>query len=504
MDSKALLTLKSGFCFNYTNLLGEGLVTLADVRSLDSRITDAHKSVQHMRSVGEVRGHLSKDGEPEKVLFTQLPYIEAGHLNSPASIERLKDFGQSLRYNVDAVISFGIGGSYLGSKVLFDVHCSEFWNAKTIDERQGYPQLYFSGNNIDPRRTTDLIAHLVNEAKAKAAGMRLPRSAGTALAMTAGESVAPYKVTLTVISKSGSTLDTMATFMVVYDALKKQEPLIEVDVVAVTDPAEGPSETLLHKLAREQGWLMFFVPDGVGGRFSIFCEVGLVTAACIGYDIDAFLAGARDMDLACQAEDIWQNPAMLNAALKYLAATEYGRDIEVFMPYGDYLKSVAEWYVQLLAESLGKRTDREGREVFYGRTPVVAVGTTDMHAQTQQHQDGKRDKVVQFLKISEWDNDPIVPNSFPDTTKLAEIAGIRMTQALDAAREANAEALIGDGRFNATFVLPKLNAYHLGELLYLLALSVAYEGELANVDAFDQPGVETYKRILGPKIKALK
>lgn len=484
----AILVLPSGFTFDYTNLYGPGLVTQTDVDGIGERLTAAHKAMEYMRATGEIRGHLSKDGAPEKVLFSQLPYIQPGNLNSPASIARLKQFGQSLRNKTDAVISFGIGGSYLGNKVLFDVHCGEFWNSKSAAERLGYPKLYFSGNNMDPRRTVELIEQIKYEAKdkAKQKGAR-------------GDGV--YRVMLIVISKSGSTLDTMSTFMAVYDALIQAAPAIEVQVVAVTDPAEGPGETLLHKLATEQGWTMFSVPDGVGGRFSIFSEVGLITAACIGFDIDAFLAGARAMDESCQHEDIWQNPAMLNAALKYLAAEKYGRDIEVFMPYADNLKSVAEWYIQLLAESLGKRTNRAGQEVFYGRTPIVAVGTTDMHAQTQQHQDGKHDKVVQFVKVASWENDPVIPDVFPSADKLSEISGLQLSQALDAALQANAAALKSDGRFNATFVMPAMTAYHLGELLYLLALSVAYEGELADVDAFDQPGVEAYKRLLGPMLK---
>ncbi|CUH94455.1 hypothetical protein P22_0521 [Propionispora sp. 2/2-37] len=487
-DKKGYLKLNSGFVFDYENLYGEGKVTDADIEALADRIRLAHRAVEHMRATGEVRGHLSKDGEPERVLFSQLPYVQEGHLNSPASIRRLKDFGESLRYKVDTVVSFGIGGSFLGNKVFFDMHCGEFWNSQSQQERNGYPKLYFNGNNIDARRTSEMIAHLVTDAKIKKAHGQ----------------TGPYKVMLIVMSKSGGTLDTMSTFMVVYEALKQQEPLIELEVVAVTDPAGGEKATLLKRLADEQGWNTFSVPDGVGGRFSIFSEVGLVTAACIGLDIDAFLAGARDMDEACRTPDIWQNPAMLNSVLKYLAAANHGRDIEVFMPYADYLKSLAEWYVQLLAESLGKRYDREGREVFYGRTPIVAVGTTDMHAQTQQHQEGKKDKVVQFVKIAKWDHDPVIPDGFPSAKKLSEISGLRLSQALEVALESNAEALISEGRFNATFVLPQLNAYHLGELLYLMALSVAYEGELANVDGFDQPGVEAYKRIMGPRLKALK
>ena len=484
MIKSSRLTLPSGFTFDYTNLFGEGKVTAADLSSLSDRLTQAHVAISQMRETGEVKGHLSKDGTPELVLFTQLPYIEDGNLNNPASIQRLKDFGQSLRYSTDAVVSFGIGGSYLGNKVLFDVHAGEFWNAKPVTERDGYPEFYFSGNNIDPQRTADLIECLKRKAAHKAS------------------SATPYKVTLIVISKSGATLDTMSCFMVVYDAL--QAAGITVQVVAVTDPAEGANRTLLKKLADDQDWPTFSVPDGVGGRFSIFCDVGLVTAACIGFDIDKFLAGAHDMDQACLNNDVNRNPALLNAALKYLAAEKYGRDIEVFMPYGDYLKSLAEWYVQLLAESLGKRTDREGDLAYYGRTPVVAVGTTDMHAQTQQHQDGKKNKVVQFVQLGNWPTNPTIANAFPDVPKLAEIANLPMSQALDAALASNAEALAADTRFNATYLLPSLTAYHLGELLYLLALSVAYEGELANVDAFDQPGVEAYKKILGPRLKALK
>ncbi|HWQ62604.1 MAG TPA: glucose-6-phosphate isomerase, partial [Negativicutes bacterium] len=313
---------------------------------------------------------------------------------------------------------------------------------------------------------------------------------------------ADYRLVLVVVPKSGATLDTMATFMVVYDALRQAG--LDISVVAVTDPLEGEKATLLKKLALQNAWPAFAVPDGVGGRFSVFSEVGLVTAACIGFDIDAFLAGARAMDQACLEADPWTNPALLNAVLKYLAAANHGRNIEIFMPYADRLKAVAEWYVQLLAESLGKRADRQGREVFYGRTPVVAVGTTDMHAQTQQHQDGPRDKVVQFVRIGAWQPDPVIPAAFPAIPGLAKFAAIPMSQALDAALAANAEALSRDSRYNAVFTLPKLDAFHLGELLYLLALSVAYEGELADVDAFDQPGVEAYKRIMAPKLESLK
>lgn len=479
------LKLKSGFTFDYGNLVGDGKVTKEDVKELAGKIDEANKAIKVMREEGIIRGHLSKDGTPEKVYFSQLPYVEEGHLNSPASIKHLKELTASVKNRVDAVVSLGIGGSYLGDKVIFDVQCGEFWNSMTTEERCGMPKIYFSGNNIDPRRTGDLIKEL--ERSARIAKSHLKRK---------------LVVDLMVISKSGGTLDTMSNFMVIYEELKKN-PDIEVEVIAVTDPNEE-KPTILKKLAMDNNWPQYSVPDGVGGRFSIFCDVGLVLAAVCGFDIEAFLNGAKDMDIACQNEDVWQNPALLNAVLKYIASEKYGRDMEVMMPYGDYLKSVSEWYIQLLAESLGKQVDRNGKDVYYGRTPIVAVGTTDMHAQTQQHQEGKLNKVVQFIRVENWDTDFVIPNSFPEVKKLADISGVKMSQALEVARQSNADALASNNRFNALFSLPKLDAYHLGELLYMLALTIAYEGELADVDAFNQPGVEAYKRIMGPSLQALK
>ena len=483
------LTLKSGFSFDYDNLFGEGKVTAADLDECKDALAKAHEAMKVMRETGFIKAHLSKDGAPEKVYFSKLPYIteENGklNLNSPASIKRLHDFTEKIRNNVDAVVSLGIGGSFLGNKVLFDVFCGEFWNTWTTEQRKGLPKVYFSGQNIDPRRTGDIINHL----KAMAANKQ-----------THGGG--KFKVMLMCMSKSGGTLDTMSNFMVILDALKK-DANIEVECVAVTDP-NMEKKTLLKQIAVDNGWECFAVPDGVGGRFTVFCEVGLSTAAVIGMDIEKFLEGARDMDEACKNDDIFQNPAMLNAALKVIAYKKYGRNIEVMMPYGDYLKSLSEWYIQLLAESLGKQFDKEGKEVCEGRTPLVAVGTTDMHSQTQQHQEGTLDKVVQFIKVAKWANDLTIPNVFPNVKKLADISGVKMGDALEVARQSNADALKSNKRFNACFTLPEVNEYHLGELMYLLAMSVAYEGELLNVDAFNQPGVEAYKRIMGPKLQELK
>ena len=174
------------------------------------------------------------------------------------------------------------------------------------------------------------------------------------------------------------------------------------------------------------------------------------------------------------------------------------------MPYGDCLKSLSEWYIQLLAESLGKHFDKQGNVANYGRTPVVAVGTTDMHAQTQEHQEGPLDKIVQFLSIQKWDNDLVVPHLYDEYDKLAAFSGLPLSSILEAARCSNAEALAGSGRYSAVYTLPELTPFHLGELMFMLCISIAYEGEFANVDAFNQPGVEVYKRFLGGRLKKLQ
>lgn len=472
------ITLSSGFSFDYTNIMMDGGVVQQDIEESFERIANAVKASERVRRSGIVDGHLSKDGEPEAVLFPQLPYIKEGNINSPSVLHRLEELGKHAQEEIDAVVSFGIGGSYLGGKVLFDVHCGEFWNSMSAEERNQYPRLYFSGNNVDGDRTAALIDQLCREAQAKSGN---------------------YKVMLIVISKSGSTIEPMSNFMVVEQGLR--EAGIDYEVIAVTDPHEGEKETLLHSLAVEKNWPIFSVPDGVGGRFSVFTEVGLIIGAVTGFAIREFLDGAKSMDEACQTGIVTENPALMNALLKYIAVEKYGRNIEIMMPYGDNLKSLSEWYAQLLAESLGKEQKDGSR---YGRTPVVAVGTTDMHAQTQEHQEGRYNKIVSFVRIAKGESNLSVPHTYDTYSKLAAFSGLPLHTIMNTALEANAEALTSDNRFNCTVELPQLNAFHLGEIMFMYCWAIFYEGQLAGVDAFNQPGVEVYKKLLGPKLAAHK
>lgn len=448
-----------------------------DIEAIKDKIDKALSCGQYLRQEGRVEGHLSKDGEEEAVLFSQLPYIRPDGLNTPELMERLDVFRQHCQDDIDVVVAFGVGGSYLGGKVLFDVHCGSFWNSHSDLERDGYPRLYFSGNNVDTVAVSELIHALQLQAKAKSG----------------------YKVMLIVISKSGSTIEPMSNFMIIEQALIDAQ--IAYEVTAVTDLCQDDKETLLHKMAVENQWPIFSVPDGVGGRFSVFTEVGLLVGAAVGFDIESFLLGARAMDQICESANLRDNPALLLAVLKYISAVSYDRVIEVCMPYGACLKSLSEWYVQLLAESLGKKRS-DGSH--YGRTPVVAIGTTDMHAQVQEHQEGLYNKVVQFIRVADWDKTILVPDRYPKYAKLASLSGHSLADIMDVALESNAEAQAMDGRFNLCITLPKLNAFYLGQLMFLFCWAIFYESILADVDAFDQPGVEIYKRLLGSKLQERK
>ncbi len=474
VDDKIIL--QDGFIFDYATMLGTGRITEKDWEAIKEQSQKAAAAVNSMRKTGYVKAHLSKDGAVEPVLFTRLPYLEAGNPNDEESINKLELFSDHVKKQVDIVVFLGVGGSYLGNKVLFDIFCGEGWNNLHRSERNNYPYIFFAGNNVDPRQCIQLYKQISN------------------IAEHVESKTEQFTVMLVPISKSGTTLETLTAFSYFYDACMANH-MIKTEVAVVTDLNENIASPL-YILAKENDWTAFDVKEGVGGRFSVLHNPGLVTAVAIGLDIRQLLSGAQAMDKACQSMECAENPALLNACLKYLAAEKYKCDIEVVMGYGMCLKSMGEWYVQLLAESLGKRYDRNGNVIFYGRTPIAAVGSTDMHAQTQQHQDGKRNKVIQFIHIENLEYDVVLPDPFPHLQDFSKYAGLSLKKALDVALSANREALDSDNRFSAVYSLPKINEFYIGQLLYFLMLSVAYEGELANVDAFDQPGVEAYKKIM--------
>ncbi|MBN1422515.1 MAG: glucose-6-phosphate isomerase [Planctomycetes bacterium] len=461
------ITFRFGNMLAGRNPRGIGLEELEAQRA---KITRAGRALAKLRKRGLYDRHTRKDGSLEPVQFAWLPRLDRG-INTEASIREILAWRDE-RAGADEVIAFGIGGSYLGNRVLFDVFCGEAWNERPRPPR-AFPRFHFLGHNLNPLRLRRILDAVLDR-----------RS---------------RRVECIVISKYGSTAETFGEFFAIRDILRAAG--VEVGVTAVTGTVGG-----LRGLATRERWPIFEFPEGAGGRWSVFSNAGLVTGAMNGVDIDAFLRGARDMDDATRADDLAANPAYLEASLLHVASKKHKLTIGVCMPYLDELHSLAKWKVQLQAESLGKRWNlRRTKEVHAGRTPLVAIGTEDMHAQTQQHIEGRFDKTIAMIGVERFDaEDVTLPAGLPEVEGLPDLGGLRLGQVLAFAREANEESLTAAGRLNMTILLDRLDAYTLGALMYFWMVSTAFEGTLEGIDPFDQPGVEHYKRILRAKIAAAK
>lgn len=370
----------------------------------------------------------------------------------------VKEFAAMVDGRFDNVLVLGIGGSALGAQALSEALLKPYWNLLDKEKRDNFPRLFFL-DNIDP----DQINALLDILDLK-------------------------KTLVNVITKSGSTAETMSQFMIIKDRLYNElGDDYRKNVVATTDKQTG----ILRQLANEEGYKTFVVPDDVGGRFSVFSAVGLVPLALVGIDIDEIIKGIKIMDLTLKNTDINKNIAAQNALIHYLMDKK-GNYISVMMPYSTRLKYISDWYVQLWAESLGKEYDREGNKINNRPTPIKALGATDQHSQIQLYNEGANDKLITFIRVDEFDNTVEIPNIF-EYTGLNYLAGKTINQLINAEADATKVALTDYKRPNLTITLPKINEYYLAQLLYMFEMETAIIGELYNIDAFNQPGVEQAK-----------
>ncbi len=374
----------------------------------------------------------------------------------------INHYAQSVKGNFDDLVILGIGGSSLGGYALLKALRHPQWNQLSSPEKRGgYPRYHFL-ENVDSDQIAGLLDHL------------------------------DFNRTLVIIiSKSGSTAEPMSAFMLfkqrMDEALGKENT--PNHVVAITDKEKG----ILRPLAEREGYQTFEVPDDVGGRFSIFSAVGLVPAALCGVDILALQRGVRELDAILKNPDIQQNPAAQLALIQYLLYQK-GKPISVFMPYSNALSSVSDWYVQLWAESLGKRHDLQGNEVCVGPTAVRAVGATDQHSQIQLFNHGPNDKVITFVVVEKPERSLVIPNAFPELESLSYLSDKPFHQLLNAEFEGTRASLTHNQRPTTTLTLPQVDAYHFAQLLYLLEVQTAIAGGLFNIDPFNQPGVEDGKK----------
>jgi glucose-6-phosphate isomerase len=367
------------------------------------------------------------------------------------------------RPSAENLLVLGIGGSALGNIALQSALNPLTYNLLPRDQRGG-PRLFVL-DNVDP--------HLVDQTLAEI------RRSDPSLARTV----------VNVISKSGETAETAAQFLVVRGLLRDAlGPGAAERIVAVTDPEKGT----MRAICEAEGYATLPVPDGVGGRFSVLSPVGLFSAAMCGIDIDALLDGAADMDRRCSnAEDPLRNPAAVLAWLLMSFAAS-GKRNHVLMPYANQLYLLADWFRQLWAESLGKQRDRAGREVFAGATPIKALGTTDQHSQVQLYREGPNDKVIGFLTVAHPDRDVPIPAEAVHE-RLRYLGASTLGRLLAAEKRATEYALVESRRPNFTIEFPRLDAHNVGQFIQLWEITTAYAGLMLDIDAYDQPAVETGK-----------
>ena len=424
-----------------------------DIQEISENLQNAHGHLEKMLADGASRIKLGLE-------WARLPFQDEKAIN------KIQSLGKEIALKYENVLSLGIGGSYLGLKAAQDALCPAYFN-EFKELRKDKPRIYFEGNNLDPDTLRVLL-----------------------------KSLNPKKTFVIVISKSGETTETKAAFMVVEDWLKKCVGVkYGRQVLAITDPESG---SLRKKVNQEQmkdklSFRSLPLLKGVGGRFSEF-NMGLLHLAIIGVNIREVFKGAKSMAQECGLNDYSRNPAYMYTALHTILYKKKGKPIAIMMPFSETLKSTADWYVQLLAESLGKKYSRKGEIINTGRTPIAARGTNDLHSIQQNNIEGENDKVVTFIRVERFKNDLKIPG------KSDILSGKSFSELIKLAQEATEWALVREQRPNCTIIMPEITPFYWGGLLFFFEMATAFEGELLNVNAFDQPGVEGYKNYMYYKL----
>ncbi|MBI4828964.1 MAG: glucose-6-phosphate isomerase, partial [Nitrospinae bacterium] len=352
-------------------------------------------------------------------------------------------------------VTLGIGGSALGTTAIFSALAHPQHNSLSANKRPG--ARLFVADNIDP----DSFAALISTLNLK-------------------------ETVFNVVSKSGSTAETLAQFLIIYDLLRKKLGRDwKKHLVVTTDARKG----ILREIADTHGLKSFLVPDGVGGRFTAFTPVCLLPAAVAGVDIIGLLKGAARMDERCRSGSIRENPAYLFAAIHHLLDTMRGAKMTVMMPYSSRLYYVADWFRQLWAESLGKKQDVDGNPVHVGQTPIKSLGATDQHSQVQLYVEGPFDKLAVFLKVERFTERMEIPTVFEDKPDARYLCGASLAELINTELEGTIYALTANRRPNMTITLPEITPDAVGQLLYMLEVATAFAGGLYRINAFDQPGV---------------
>lgn len=411
---------------NFANMMEEVIgikgVNEKVIESLKVRVQEEHKQITERKWSG--------------LEFLDLPGRDISHI---------KRLAGEVKEDSDNLLILGIGGSALGPRAILD-SLSPFHNLRKV------PRVFIY-DNIDPA-TLKQVLSLID----------LKRT------------------TVNVISKSGSTAETAASFMILWDEMKKVNGNNAAKrFIATTDPDSGN----LRKIAEESKMRTLRIEKGIGGRYSVLSPVGLLLAEVIGADSQELLKGAAAITQRCSTFELWRNPAYMFGTLLYIMYTEEKRNINALIPYADSLKFLSEWFSQLWAESLGK----DGM----GMTPYPSVGAIDQHSQLQLWMEGPEDKVIIFISIGDYGADFKIPGVFEGIGGSDYLSGHSLSELINAEEESTELALAKRGRPNMTIRIPSVDAYHIGQLFQFFELTTAFTGFLMGINPFNQPGVEEGK-----------
>ena len=381
-----------------------------------------------------------------------------GWLHLPSSItpeflDEIQAVANTLREKCEVVVVAGIGGSYLGARAVIEGLGNSF--AWLVNDKKN-PTILFAGNNIGEDYLFELTSFLKNK-----------------------------KFGVINISKSGTTTETALAFRLLKKQCEDQRGKDEAKdvIVAVTDAKKGAARTCANK----EGYKSFIIPDNVGGRFSVLTPVGLLPIAVAGFDVKQLVAGAADMEKACGKDVAFEeNPAAIYAATRQALYTQAGKKIEIVCNFQPKLHYFAEWWKQLYGESEGK--DQKG--IF----PAACDFTTDLHSMGQWIQQGERSIFETVISVETPNEKLLFPHDDENLDGLNFLEGKRVDEVNKMAELGTRLAHVDGGVPNILVNVPELNAYYLGQLIYFFEKACGISGLLEEVNPFNQPGVEAYKK----------
>ena len=381
-----------------------------------------------------------------------------GWLHLPSSItpeflNEIQAVANTLREKCEVVVVAGIGGSYLGARAVIEGLGNSF--AWLVNDKKN-PTILFAGNNIGEDYLFELTSYLKDK-----------------------------KFGVINISKSGTTTETALAFRLLKKQCEDQRGKEEAKdvIVAVTDAKKGAARTCADK----EGYKSFIIPDNVGGRFSVLTPVGLLPIAVAGFDVKQLVAGAADMEKACGKDVAFdENPAAIYAATRQALYTQAGKKIEIVCNFQPKLHYFAEWWKQLYGESEGK--DQKG--IF----PAACDFTTDLHSMGQWIQEGERSIFETVISVETPNEKLLFPHDDENLDGLNFLEGKRVDEVNKMAELGTRLAHVDGGVPNILVNVPELNAYYLGQLIYFFEKACGISGLLEEVNPFNQPGVEAYKK----------